>query len=340
MTTHILITGGLGFIGSHLVEHIHRHTSFHIIIIDCITYASMGVKRLRSSGLINSDRIRLFTLNLTLPINEGLAQEICTNQHGELIDIQYIVHMAAETHVDNSIKDPVGVIHNNVMSTLYLLEFARTLTTLDKFIYFSTDEVYGSAPEGVFYTETDRHNPTNPYSASKSAAEQLCTAYHNTYRIPVLKVNVMNAFGERQHVEKFIPKCIRAILNDDIIYIHSNHDCSVSGSRSYIHARNIASAVLFLITKGRVGELYHITGQQEVSNLDIAFMIAEVMGMKDTFRYRMVNYHADRPGHDLRYALDGTKLAELGWSPPVDFKDSLTKTILWTLQHPEWLEYS
>ena len=329
MEKHIVITGGCGFIASHFVEHIYRKTNWKISILDKLTYASNGLERIRDCGLITSPRVQIYTCDLTYPVSEGISKEL-----GE---VDYIIHMAAETHVDNSIKNPVGVIQNNVMSTLYVLEYARTqLGVLEKFFYFSTDEVYGSAPPGTSYRETDRHNPTNPYSASKSAGEQMCVAYENTYKIPLVMVNVMNAFGERQHVEKFIPKCIRGILNGEKILIHSDPTCTLAGSRFYIHSRNISDAVLFLIDNGVVGELYHITGEREVSNLQMAQMIAEELGKE--LVYEMVNFHEDRPGHDMRYALDGTKLANAGWSPPLDFEKSLKNTIRWTLKNPKWLE--
>jgi dTDP-glucose 4,6-dehydratase len=334
---NIIITGGMGFIGSHFVEHVHRHTNWNIIIIDKLSYASRGFDRLRSMDILHSPRIQVFTIDLVQPFGEGMKLELSTDKNGISIDIHYIVHMAADTHVDNSISEPVPFIHNNVMSTVQLLEYARTLPKLEKFFYFSTDEVYGSAPDGIAYKETDRHNPTNPYSASKSAAEQICIAYENTYKVPVIMVNVMNAFGERQHVEKFIPKCIDYIRNGKKMYIHADETCTIPGSRFYIHARNISAAVMFLINNGALGELYHITGEKEVTNLEMAQFIASAMNKE--LIYEMVNFHGDRPGHDTRYALDGSKLAELGWEPPVGFEDSLRRTIQWTLNNSEWLDW-
>jgi dTDP-glucose 4,6-dehydratase len=244
--------------------------------------------------------------------------------------------MAAETHVDNSIKDPVPFIKNNVMSTVQLLEYSRKLLQLKMFFYFSTDEVYGPALGEILYKENDRHNPTNPYSASKSAAEQITIAYHNTYNVPVVRINIMNAFGERQHVEKFIPKVIRNILENKITYIHSYPDCKTSGSRFYIHARNISDAVLFILKNGKIGESYNVSGEEEVSNLDLAQMIAEIMNTD--LKYEMINFHSERPGHDLRYGLNGSKLNELGWKPPVSFKKSLEKMIKWTVDNKRWLK--
>jgi dTDP-glucose 4,6-dehydratase len=261
-------------------------------------------------------------------MSEGLSKEIG--------NVDYILHMAAETHVDNSIKNPVPFVQNNVNSTLHLLEYARTLSSLKKFFYFSTDEVYGPALNNILFTEDARHNPCNPYSASKSAAEQICNAYRNTYKIPVLSVNVMNAFGERQHIEKFIPKVIKQVLKGDKVSIHSYPDKITPGSRFYIHARNIADAVLFLINNGKVGESYNVSGEQEVNNLNIALMIGKIM--QKSVIYELVDFHSDRPGHDLRYGLDGDKLKQLGWVPPVTFESGLKKCVEWTIQNQEWLE--
>ena len=324
----VLITGGCGFIGHHLVEHIFRKTNWTIVIIDKLSYASFGFKRLKDNGTYDSPRVTCFAYDLCNQITEGLKDE--------LGDIDYIIHMAAETHVDNSISDPVPFVKNNIDSTLNILEYARQLKNLKSFVYFSTDEVFGPALGDVMYKEWDRHKPTNPYSASKSGAESLCIAYENTYKIPLIMVNVMNAFGERQHVEKFIPMTIKKLLNDEEIIIHSYPDKKKSGTRFYIHARNIADAVLFLINKGKNGEKYNITGEREVSNLEMAQIIADTMGKP--LKYTMTDCHSLRPGHDLRYGLDGSKMIEMGWSIPVPFEESIKNTILWTLKNKCWLE--
>jgi len=325
----ILITGGCGFIASHLVEHIYRNTDWKILIIDKLSYASNGLERLRDAELLENSRVKIFTCDLTNNISVGMEKEFGT--------VNYIIHMAAETHVDNSILYPKDCIHNNVMSTVNILEYARRqIINLEKFFYFSTDEVYGPAPNNIRYKETDRHKPTNPYSASKSAGEQICVAYENTYKIPLLIVNVMNAFGESQHVEKFIPKCIKYIKEDKVVQIHSDTECVNSGSRFYIHAINISDAVLFLLEKGIVGESYHISGEREMTNLELAKFIANILGKE--LKYEMVNWHSNRPGHDLRYALDDEKIRKLGWKLPMNFEHSLQKTIEWTLKNPKWLE--
>jgi dTDP-glucose 4,6-dehydratase len=325
----IIITGGCGFIGHHMVEHIFKMTDWEIIIIDKLNYASNGFERLRDTETLNNDRVKVFTNDLINPLPEGIIKEIGVN-------IDFIIHMAAETHVDNSIRTPKLFIENNITSTLHILEYARTLPSLKKIFYFSTDEVFGPALGETLFKEWDRHKPTNPYSASKSAAEQICIAYENTFKIPLIIVNVMNAFGERQHVEKFIPLCIKKIFNNEKIYIHSYPDKKTSGTRFYIHARNIAAAVLFLITNGTIGEKYNISGEKEVSNLEMAKLIAEIMNKE--LDYELVDFHSNRPGHDLRYGLDGSKLFQMGFKLPVNFEESITKMVKWTLENQKWLE--
>lgn len=322
----ILITGGCGFIGSHFVEHILKNTEWDINIIDKMSYASKDFKRLNS--LSQKDRFNIYTWDLICPVSEGLINMLSATT--------IIVHMAAETHVDNSITQPEFVIKNNIMSTVNILEFSRKLRYLRTFFYFSTDEVYGPALGDKMYTEDERHNPTNPYSASKSGAEQICMAYYNTYSIPLIRINVMNAFGEKQHVEKFIPKVIKSILENKTVQIHSYPDKIKTGTRFYIHARNIAAGVLFLLEKGNVGECYNLVGEKEVSNLDLALQISKIMNKE--LKFELVDFHSDRPGLDLRYGLDGSKMDNMGWKLPVNFEKGLQKTVEWTLENKDWLK--
>eukprot|EP00906_Rhabdomonas_costata_P008726 RCo012391 len=323
----ILLTGGCGFIGHHMVEHfVLNRPQNEIVVLDKLTYASQGMDRLRDTGIM--DRVMCFCVNLCRPLSAGIKYEIGP-------DVEFIVHMAAETHVDNSIAEPAPFVTNNVLSTLHILEYARELKGLKAFFYFSTDEVYGPALEGRLFRETDAHHPTNPYSASKSASEQVCLAYAHTFGVPVIVINIMNAFGERQHPEKFIPKTIKNVLSGEPVCIHAYPDRREAGSRFYIHARNISSAVLFLLERGRVGQTYNIVGEKEVDNLLLAQMIAKTLGKE--LVYDMVDFHSDRPGHDLRYGLNGEKMATMGYVNPRTFEQSLEGTVLWTVANPKWL---
>lgn len=328
MSKRIIVTGGCGFIGSHVVEHLIKNTDWDIIVIDKLSYASKGLDKLRDAQVLNHPRLRIFTFDLVNPISSGLKYEL-----GDQID--YIYHAAAETHVDNSISDPAPFIHNNIMSTIHVLEYARTLPFLKAVIFQSTDECYGSAPGNKKFKETDQQIPGNPYSASKASCECIALAYFNTYKVPVMITNMMNAYGERQDVEKFIPKCIKYILEGKQLLIHSDPTCTIPGSRSYIHARNVANALLFVIEHGTLGERYNICGEQEMNNLELAELIADQLGKP--LNAKLVNFHGDRPGHDLRYALDGTKMYDLGWRLPVTFEESVRRTVEWYKLNPTWL---
>jgi dTDP-glucose 4,6-dehydratase len=324
----VLITGGCGFIGHHLVEHLLINTDWDVVILDKLTYASNGYNRLRDAGVLGNSRLKCHAGDFTQPLSHGLSQEI-----GQ---IDYLIHLGAETHVDNSITNPEPFVLSNVVGTMRVLEYAKT-QKLKKFIYFSTDEVFGPAPAGTLYKEWDRYNSTNPYSASKAGGEELCLAYANTYGIPIIVTHTMNAFGERQHPEKFIPMVIKKVLAGELVTIHSDSTKTRSGSRFYIHARNIASAVLFLLSKGVSREKYNVVGEAEVDNLDMARFISEVIGKP--LKHEMVDFHSSRPGHDLRYALDGTKMKDMGWDIPKTFNKSLEKTINWYLSNLGWLNW-
>lgn len=336
----ILITGGAGFIGHHVVEHLLKNTDWEIVILDRLSYSSSGLDRLRDIEVMQQlsepgNRVKIFTADFTKPIVDGLADEI-----GQ---VDYILHMGAETHVDNSISNPEPFVMSNVLGTMHLLQFARTQSHLEAFIYFSTDEVFGPAPEGVAYKEWDRYNSGNPYAAAKAGGEELCIAFANTYRIPTVITHTMNVFGERQHPEKFIPLVMKKVLAGETVTIHANKDRTKAGSRFWIHARNVAAAILFIINKGTLTsepphpycDKYNIVGEFEVDNLRMAKIIAATVGKE--LKYEMVDFHSSRPGHDLRYALDGTKMREMGWVLPVPFQESLEQTIEWTLKNDKWL---
>lgn len=333
--TKILISGGFGFIGAHFVEHFLKNTDWEIVVLDKLSYATNGYDRLRDINVFDEKRVKIFVVDLNLPLSDGVKKEI-----GE---VDYIINLASESHVDNSIAKPVEFIQNNVNLVLNILEWARELKTLKKFVQFSTDEVYGTAPDGVNYKEGDRHNPGNPYSASKSAQESIVRAYANTYKLPVIITNTMNVIGERQHPEKFVPLVIRKVLNGEKVSIHSNKDKTRAGQRFYIHARNVANAVHFIMeetdelldnvdaSKG----VFNVVGEKELDNLTLARMIAGKVGKE--LKYEMVDFHSSRPGHDLRYALDGKKLKDLGFEYQLSLEESLGKTIEWTLENKRWI---
>lgn len=328
----ILITGGAGFVGHHFVEHFLKNSDAEIVVLDKLNYASMGFARLRDIEVFDDERITVLSPDFSYPLAEGIQQEI-----GE---VDYIFHLGAESHVDNSIQNPFPFVMSNVVGTMHMLDFAKKQKNLKCFFYFSTDEVFGPAPEGIEYKEDDRHHPTNPYSAAKSGGEMLVKAYENTYGIPCIITRSMNIFGERQHPEKYIPMVMNAALTGEKLMIHSNPEKTKAGSRFYIHARNVADAYTFLMDELEngtplVGESYHITGEREVDNLELAQMIARIMNTE--INYEMVDFHSSRPGHDLRYALDGKKIHKLGWKMPKGFEESMRKNIKWSLQHPKWI---
>jgi len=326
---NILVTGGAGFIGHHTVEHLVRRTNWNIVVIDKLSYASCGLEKLQSAGLVNNDRVKIITWDLVYPLSVGIKKEIGS--------LDYILHIAAESDVNRSIAEPVPFVQNNINSTLNMLEYAREqLPTLEKFYMFSTDETRGVPSDGYAFKEDDTYHPRNPYAASKAACEMLCMAYENTYKIPIIISEMVNCIGQRQHVEKFVPKVIKTLLDDEELVIHADPTATIPGSRYYIHARNTADAVLFLLKNGEIGESYNICTKDEIDNLTMALRIAEIVGKP--LKYKLVDFHSDRAGHDLVYRLDGTKLHDLGWKPPVDFDESLKKTVEWYLEYPQWLE--
>lgn len=327
MPKRVLITGGCGFVGAHFVEHFLKETNWKIIVLDKLNYASSGFDRLRDIDAYDDKRVTILSADFSKPLPEGIKLEIG--------DVDYIFHIGAESHVDNSIEDPVKFVTSNVEGTAHMLNFARELPLLKCFYYFSTDEVFGPAPEGTDFKEDDEHNPSNPYAASKSGGEMLVKAYRNTYKLPCVITRSMNIYGERQHPEKFIPMVMKKVRDGEEVIIHSNADKTKAGTRFYIHARNVADGYMFLINNEIYSGEYHITGQREVSNLEMAQFIAKTIGKP--LKYEMVDFHSSRPGHDLRYALSGEKMARLGWMPPLTFEQSLAKTINWTLENKKWL---
>ena len=325
----ILITGGCGFIGHHFVDHFLKNSDFEIVVLDRVTHASKGFDRLRDLQAFDDQRVKILSADFTQEFGSGLRRDIGA--------VDYILHLGAETHVDVSRRDPTPFVVSNIYGTFNMLQFARSVPHLKTFFYFSTEEVFGPAPEGVAYKEDDRHNPVNPYSATKSGGEMLAKAYHSAYGLPIIITRTINVFGERQHPEKFIPMIIKKVLAGEKVIIHANPAKTKAGSRFWIHARNAAHAYSFLLEKGKIGEAYHIVGEREVDNLEMARIIAQIRGKE--LRYEMAEFLSVRPGDGVRHALDGTKMKNLGWQIPMTFEESLKKTIQWTLAHPQWLNF-
>lgn len=325
----IMITGGCGFAGHHFVEHFLKNTDWEVIIIDKLTYAASGLDRVRDIEVFDGKRVKFFAYDVTNPLSAGI--------HKESSCVDYILHLCAETHVDNSIKNPAPFVYSNVIGTMNMLDFAKGCDNLKAFVYFSTDEVFGPAAKGVEYKEWDRYNCTNPYSASKAGGEELTLAYMNTYGLPGFITHTMNMFGERQHPEKFIPLCIRKILRNETILIHGTADGKQSGSRFYIHVRNVAGATHWLLNNFKQRDKYNIVGEKELTNLELAQKIADIL--EKPLSYKIVDFHSSRPGHDLRYALDGSKLKNMGYDLPITIEKSLKKTVEWTLdpKNKKWL---
>jgi dTDP-glucose 4,6-dehydratase len=330
-----LVTGACGFIGHALIEDLIIRTDYDIVCLD----------RLDISGTL--DRIKYVTdkypdqAHRISFVYHDLKAEINEYTRTKIGDINYIFHLAAGSHVDRSIDFPREFVLDNVVGTSSILDFAREhCPNLDLFYYFSTDEVFGPAPEEVYYKEWDRYNSGNPYSAAKAGAEELCLAYSNTYKMPMIITHCMNVFGERQHKEKYIPLCIDRCQKGEKIYIHSNKECDKAGSRFYIHTKDVSDAVLFLLEEWNKGNLkfcdkYNIVGSEEIDNFELAKRIAN--HVEKPLNYEMVDFHSSRPGHDLRYALDGDKMSKLGWNPK-SLTERLHQTIDWYLENKEWLK--
>lgn len=333
----VLLTGAGGFVGSHTLIHILHNTDWEVVVLDSFRHKGL-TDRIRQmvheSHPEYIPRVHIFTHDLQVPISSTLA-----NQMG---NIDYVINMASESHVDRSITDPRPFIENNVALVLTMLEYAREYS-VEKFIQVSTDEVYGAAPHGHNHKEGEPHRPSNPYSASKACQEDICFAYWRTYNLPIVVTNTMNIIGELQDSEKFIPKTMNAIMNGETVTIHASKDGTQIGSRFYLHARNQADALVFILkniepeqySDGKEMSRYNVVGEKELNNLEVAQLIAKFMDKE--LQYELVDFHSSRPGHDLRYALDGTKLADAGWSAPVPLEKSLERTVHWTLEHPEWI---
>ena len=340
---NILITGGAGFISHHLIYYLIKKTNWNIVSLDRLDYSG-NLNRLDSilSQLSKEDksRVKVVFHDLKSEINPWIKKEM-----GE---VNIILHLAAGSHVDRSIDYPMEFVLDNVVGTANILDYAREINEskqLERFVYFSTDEVFGPAPKGVDYKENDRYNSTNPYSATKAGGEELAVAYENTYNLPVYITHTMNVFGERQHPEKFIPMCIKKIRDGESVTIHSDKTKKTPGSRHYIHAEDVAEAIYFILTNkieyekdfgGAKCPKFNIVGSEELNNLELAQIIASCQGKE--LNYEMVDFHSSRPGHDLRYSLSGEKMKKLGWQPSIKLTERIKQVVEWSLKNDIWIE--
>ena len=335
----VLITGGAGFIAHHLIGHILETTDWEIITLDRLDYSG-NLNRLHDLMISfmpeTKRRVKI--------VHHDLKAELNPLVRSEIGNVDYILHLAAGSHVDRSIDYPMEFVLDNVVGTCNILEFARLQPNLERFVYFSTDEIFGPAPNGIKYKEDDRYNSTNPYSATKAGGEELAVAFQNTYGLPIYITHTMNVFGERQHPEKFIPMTIKNVRDGGTVTIHSDSTRTIPGSRHYIHAEDVASAVLFLLNYegtfeptwgGAKCPKFNIVGSEELNNLQLAQIIAEAQDKE--LKYELVDFHSARPGHDLRYALDGDKMKKLGWEPAKSVQDRIAEVTKWTLANRRWI---
>lgn len=317
----VLVTGGAGFIGHFLIEHILENTNYDVVSVDRIdTSSNLGrIQKILEKNSSWNKRVKIVWHDLKAPLNEYTRKEIG--------DIDYILHLAAGSHVDRSVKNPVQFVMDNVIGTTNLLEYVRLhKKDIQLFLNFSTDEVFGPATNNESFKEHDRHNPCNPYSASKSAAEQICNAYRITYNIPLITTHTMNVYGIRQSGEKFIPLIIKNLQKNQEVPIHTDKSGNI-GARKYLHARDVCRAILLVMHKGHPGEKYNISADKEIDNLSLAKEVASIM--KTDLRYRFECPTKTRGVNDIRYSISGEKMRELGWSQKISLREGLTEVINW-----------
>lgn len=336
----VLITGGAGFVGSHVVKYLLNHTDWDIISLDRLDtsgnlnrLAEVLIEWVAQEGVDErkTNRLKVLYHDLKSPIGEQIERQI--------IDCDYVLHLAAGSHVDRSIQFPMEFAMDNVIGTTNILDFARKMPKLKKFINFSTDEVFGPAYGEYRHKEEDPFKPSNPYAASKAGAVCMGFAFHVTYNLPVITTFTMNIFGERQHPEKLITKTIRSVVEGTPMPIHCKKDDAGNvvdvGSRFWLHAENVGSALHHILQYGVVGESYNVVSDDELKNDVIAQKIADIVGKPLDIQWE--DFHKSRPGHDRRYALDSSKLKDLGWTLVKPFDESLEETVKFALEHPQWI---
>lgn len=313
----LLVTGGAGFIGSCFIRHmLNKYPDYKIINLDLLTYCG-NLNNL--SDVENNPNYTFVKGNIC---DKTLVRNLIS-------EVDCIINFAAESHVDNSIKNPEVFIETNVNGTLNLLQAANEIG-IKKFIQISTDEVYGSLDKGFFY-ETTPLAPNSPYSASKASADLLAMAYYKTFNLPVLITRCSNNYGEYQYPEKLIPFFISKLLKNEKIPLYGDG----SNVRDWLYVYDHCEAIDAVLHKGKIGEIYNIGGHNEKSNLEITHLILQAMGKDENY----IEYVNDRLGHDKRYAIANNKISsELGWQPKVNFENGIKHTIKWYLNNSEWIK--
>ena len=333
MKNNILITGGAGFIGSHLVRlFVNKYPEYNIINMDVLTYAG-NLENLRD--IENKE-------NYTF-----LKCDICDFEKVRDIfksfQIDSVIHLAAESHVDRSIKDPYSFARTNVMGTLNLLQAAKEYWENNfshkLFYHVSTDEVYGSLGDDGFFTEKTKYDPHSPYSASKASSDHFVRAFADTYSLPTVISNCSNNYGSYQFPEKLIPLFINNIVKNKPLPIYGKGE----NVRDWLFVNDHARAIDVIFHNGKLGETYNIGGFNEWKNIDLIKVIIKtvdkMLGRKEGSSKKLITYVTDRAGHDLRYAIDSTKLKnELGWEPSLQFEEGIEKTVNWYLNNKDWMD--
>ena len=328
----LLITGGAGFIGSHVVrQFVNNYPDYHIYNLDALTYAG-NLENLRD--VENASNYTFIKADIT---NKEDILKIFQEYKFE-----GVIHLAAESHVDRSISDPLAFIETNVIGTVNLLNAFKTVWGSNyegkRFYHVSTDEVYGSLGEDGLFTEQTKYDPRSPYSASKASSDHFVRAYGETYGIPFVISNCSNNYGEYHFPEKLIPLSINNILNGKPLPVYGDGKFT----RDWLYVQDHARAIDLIFQKGKNRETYNIGGFNEWQNIDLVMLLCDLMAKKldqpKGSYEKLITYVKDRPGHDKRYAIDATKLnKELGWYPSVTFEEGLSKTIDWYLENTEWL---